>query len=585
MFRIAARVLEAEALRLHRLKLVFIALVVGAGPASLAAAATTINVGNFLLLPNTPGQVISIQVAGGDAAPGADLAVQVGDGGPELTTVGLPAGTPGPRIIDIGLTTGTIFGVPGASQFTPSGNIPQVWFTNVALLGNQTSVAASGVLANITIDTTGFSYGSFPLLLKNVVPALLPPGGASTDLTNAVPNLTITNGAITVIPATAYWKGNVDGNWSTNNAGVSNWKTDAGGATDTQAAPGVASDVFFTTTSGAANLSTTLDADFSIKGLTFTSAATIPVSISGSHTLALGVDGLTMQSGAATATIASPIDVVTSQTWSVAGVNPLVINGAVTVRATTALTKSGSGTVRINSAPAIGNNAALNVTAGTLRLNATTGSALIGSGVTATVSPGATLELGGSVSALSSATSRTVISNDSQAAGGGLLVSGTNQQVGAIDGNGNTVVGDGAGLTANHIVQNALFIGGSANNLSLVTLAASDESGNSLAASAAIRSSSLLAASPPLSPSISLSASFTTGGTGEFAPAALGSHGGTAFNSVGAAVPEPASVAMLALGAVALASNLRRKAARLRGLLDRNELSRRWVATVERGNS
>jgi hypothetical protein len=520
--------------------------------ASVAGAATTINVGNYLLLPNTPGQVIQIPVSGSDLAPGADLAVQIGDGGPELATYGLPPGTPGPKIAQIDFASGTIFSVPGATQFTPSGNIPQVWFTNVVLGNSPANVAANGMLANLTINTTGFSNGSFGLLLNNVVPGLSPPNGYSTDLTDQVPNLTINNGSIIIIPATAYWRGNVDGNWSTNNAGVTNWKTDASGATDTHTPPGIASDVFFTTTSGATNLSTTLDADFSIKGLTFTSAATSPVTINGSHTLTLGVDGLALQSGAATATIGSSVAVATSQTWSVTGSNPLIVNGAVALGSST-LTKAGAGTLRINAAPALGSGSALVVSAGMLRFNVASGAATVGTGVTANVAVGATLELAGSVSALAAGSNRVNVTNNSQAAAGGLLVSGTNQQVGNIDGNGNTVIGDGGSLTANHIQQSALVIGGSAISSAIVAIAASDSSGNSLIAASGSSFAGVLSAGAPFAAGAFDSPSLRTPNDFSVSDPCIRNTGVSDSGLGGGAnVPEPSTLVLLGFGAACL---------------------------------
>ena len=79
------------------------------------------------------------------------------------------------------------------------------------------------------------------------------------------------------------------------------------------------------------------------------------------------------------------------------------------------------------------------------------------------IGSGATLELAGSVSALSSGASRVNIVNNSSAAAG-LLVSGTHQRVGNIDGSGTTQVNAGSDLTANHIIQNALVIGGAAGS-------------------------------------------------------------------------------------------------------------------------
>ena len=98
--------------------------------------------------------------------------------------------------------------------------------------------------------------------------------------------------------------------------------------------------------------------------------------------------------------------------------------------------------------------------------------------MTATVASGATLELAGSVSSLSSGVNRVNITNSSSSPG--ILVSGTNQQVGNIDGAGTTQVNAGSDLTANHIVQSALVIGGTAASFGSVTIAASDADGNPL---------------------------------------------------------------------------------------------------------
>jgi hypothetical protein len=59
------------------------------------------------------------------------------------------------------------------------------------------------------------------------------------------------------------------------------------------------------------------------------------------------------------------------------------------------------------------------------------------------------------------------IKNESPGAPGesGLVVSGTQQQVGNIDGSGTTQVNAGSDLTANHIVQSALVIGGTSTQV------------------------------------------------------------------------------------------------------------------------
>src|SRR5439155_25894602 len=130
------------------------------------------------------------------------------------------------------------------------------------------------------------------------------------------------------------------------------------------------------------------------------------------------------------------------------------------------LTKADGGTLVVAGAPSLGDNSSLAINGGTLKFALTGGSATVGTGITATVAAGATLELAGTVSALSStaaATRRVNVVNNSAA--NGLLVSGTNQQVGAITGTGNTTIVAGGSLTANSIVQSAIIIGGSPGNL------------------------------------------------------------------------------------------------------------------------
>ena len=96
---------------------------------------------------------------------------------------------------------------------------------------------------------------------------------------------------------------------------------------------------------------------------------------------------------------------------------------------------------------------------------------------TATVDGTGSLELSGPDSAMPGGNGRTNIVNTSSAAVG-LLVSGTNELVGKIDGTGNTMISAGGNLTASHIVQNALVIGGTSANPAMITIAASDAGGN-----------------------------------------------------------------------------------------------------------
>ncbi|HEV3003428.1 MAG TPA: PEP-CTERM sorting domain-containing protein [Pirellulales bacterium] len=361
-------------------------------------------------------------------------------------------------------------------------------------------------------------------------------------------------------PPIAYWTGNVNANWNTVNqaANATNWATDATGAADADYFPGSPTDVFFTTSSHGANLGTTLAADFSIKGLTFTSDATSAVTIGGTNKLTLGVDGITVQSGAAAPVINAPVTLGSAQNWTIDGANSLIVNGSLST-AGFALTKMGTGTLTLGGVPNLALNTTLNVGAGTLILQVT-GPPTIGSGVTVSVSSGATLQLAGSVSALSNGTARVNVTNSSTAAGTGIVVSGTHQQVGNIDGTGTTTVNAESDLTANHIVQSALIIGGASGSPAQVTIAASDASGNPLGQSSGLALAGSLTPSDPFTSGSPNSPNLLASG-GSSASGSTTGGGNLSGDNLGnsAAVPEPTTLVPALLGLAALGCIGRRK--------------------------
>jgi autotransporter-associated beta strand protein len=223
------------------------------------------------------------------------------------------------------------------------------------------------------------------------------------------------------------------------------------------------------------------------------------------------------------------------------------------------LVKSGAGTLEINGAPTLSNLSSIQVSGGVLRLNIASGSPSVGSGVTATVSSGATLELAGSVSSLSSGGNRVNILNNSAAPG--ALVSGTNQHVGFVDGTGTTQVNAGSDLTASHIVQTALVIGGTAGRPALVAIADSNASGNPLAdagisgsgVGAGERSTAPFCVGSIVSDPLPLSSDALSGAPNLAGPA--GDGGTPSGNS--SAVPEPSTVILLALAFGSIVSGIR----------------------------
>jgi hypothetical protein len=128
--------------------------VCSAGSAARAAAVTA---GTHVLAPDMAGQQVPILVSGGEAVSGIDFFVQVGDGG---TTVG--GDDTGPRITQVDLTSGTIFASNNTGVFLDPA--PLIWGATTTTESG--SVSASGVLATLTIDTTGMFGGQFDLVLN-----------------------------------------------------------------------------------------------------------------------------------------------------------------------------------------------------------------------------------------------------------------------------------------------------------------------------------------------------------------------------------------------------------------------------------
>jgi hypothetical protein len=218
------------------------------------------------------------------------------------------------------------------------------------------------------------------------------------------------------------------------------------------------------------------------------------------------------------------------------GTGAVTVTGPVSGNAAQAgvlhLTKSISGKLEINGGLALGNNSTLAVNAGTLELSVAAGSPNVGTGVVATVSSGATLELAGTVSVLGAATvvNRANVTNNSTTSGGGLLISGGSQVVGTVNGTGSTAVSAGASLTASHIIQSALAIGGTSSSHALVTIDASNSQGNPL--------SDALASSTSVSPFDPLPTS------GQLVSDQAQSSLATANGEAQSAVPEPSAVVL-----------------------------------------
>ncbi len=213
------------------------------------------------------------------------------------------------------------------------------------------------------------------------------------------------------------------------------------------------------------------------------------------------------------------------------------------------LVKSNTGMLELSGALVLKPGTSIAVTGGKLKINVNSGTPSVGSGVTASITNDAVLELAGSVSALGTSVpaARVDITNNSTTAAG-LLVSGGNQQVGGIDGSGNIEVDAAASLTANHIVAGALAIGGDGMKPATVTIAASDASGNPQAEAGGLALAGAVNSTRP----INLCAiGLPSGFAGNLSWGGLGSTVGGTLGSA-PAVPESSAALIAIVGAAAL---------------------------------
>ena len=197
-------------------------------------------------------------------------------------------------------------------------------------------------------------------------------------LVNNSGSLQLLIGAAT--PSVAYWSGAIDGNWNTLTVGTaaSNWRTDATSNTDTFATPGATTDVHFVTSSPtAANFTTTLGQNFTIKTLSFDSTSTSAVTINSGSTLTItpssSSTGITLDAAAGAVTINSAVTLGAAQTWTNnSTANQLTVTGNV-VNGGNSLTIAGpvggSGAGGITSTGIISGTGGIAVTSGTLNIN------------------------------------------------------------------------------------------------------------------------------------------------------------------------------------------------------------------------
>ncbi len=236
--------------------------------------------------------------------------------------------------------------------------------TNVLAYSNAGTFAAGTTLTvtNYTPGTDRLFIGNSNILTTTQLAQIQFVVGASTFAAQQ----DATSGEVTpFIPATnAYWTNAVgDNSWNT----AGNWSLNADG-TGARGVPDSLTDVIFSATTVATPQTTTLDASFSIRSLSF-NATTPAVTINagtGTNNLTIDTFGITMQSGAGAATInASSVALAAAQTWTNnSTTNLLTVSSPIT--GTPALTTAGAGTVVLTGTSTY--TGSTTISAGTLQL-------------------------------------------------------------------------------------------------------------------------------------------------------------------------------------------------------------------------
>ena len=172
-------------------------------------------------------------------------------------------------------------------------------------------------------------------------------------------------------PPSAFWTGDQDGAWATNQAGNTNWATAASGAIDAGLIPGAPIDVTFSAT-GAIHQNTTLGANFTIHRLTISDPNPVIIGsgAGGPFTLTIAGDagsGITVNSGSnltinSNLTLGGAADTITVDGNGVAAITG-VLGG------NNGLIKAGAGLLTLSNS---GNNytGATTIQDGTLKLGA-----------------------------------------------------------------------------------------------------------------------------------------------------------------------------------------------------------------------
>lgn len=190
--------------------------------------------------------------------------------------------------------------------------------------GTALPVGTNTIIAAATSGNLGLVTGSLPSVV------VTGNGVAAGNSSLALLQTNINGGLDLIVLGPQTWTGASDTSWTT----ADNWLSGM--------VPGSGSAIVFNSAS-VANLATVLNTNFSIYSVIVTNPSG-PVSIGGANTLTMA-GGINMSSASQNLSIASPVIMSASQTWSVT--NGRTLNVSSNVSGSAALTVSGGGTVML----------------------------------------------------------------------------------------------------------------------------------------------------------------------------------------------------------------------------------------------
>ena len=126
-----------------------------------------IHVGDHLLAPDQAGQTLPVYASGGFPVQGVNFNLQVADAGPEGN-----GSVDGPVLQDLDILGGTIFAANnnGVVDIDGEGSpdiVPQFEGRDTTTVSG--TVITEGLLGTVTVDTTGFTSGQWPLVMSMTV--------------------------------------------------------------------------------------------------------------------------------------------------------------------------------------------------------------------------------------------------------------------------------------------------------------------------------------------------------------------------------------------------------------------------------